>query len=76
MRVGWKAAHNPVRTRPQPYAMTFAPRGRTLYVVDYTADDGPGYTTPDRTCARRWLPAGVHQGRRRSGLPEVDRYGN
>lgn len=42
-----------VRVGSQPGPLVITPDGRTVYVVHYGDDDGPGYVTPIRTCARR-----------------------
>ena len=46
-------ALKPVKVGKQPDALVFTPGGRTLYVIDYTSDDGPGFITPVRTCVGR-----------------------
>jgi hyaluronoglucosaminidase len=53
VRIAGSKALKPVKAGPKRSAMTFTRDGRTLYGVDYTADDGPGYVTPIRTCVSR-----------------------
>ncbi len=53
IRTALNLALAPVKVGVGPEYLAVTPDGRSVYVVDYTSDDGPGYVTPIRTCVLR-----------------------